>query len=62
MGNHESGGYRDDLQPIGDSDEGDFAEEHSKPTYADEQAGGPENTEEPESPSDEGGAGGMDLP
>lgn len=48
-------------QPAGETGvpdrEPDFAEEHSKPTFADEQPGGPEGAEEPESPDD---AGGMD--
>lgn len=45
--------------PIGDPDDinGDFAEEHSSATFADEQEGGPEGDEEPESPD---GYAGMD--
>lgn len=31
--------------------EPDFADEHSSPTFADDQEGGPEGMEEPESPS-----------
>jgi hypothetical protein len=35
---------------ITDPDDGDFAVEHSSPTFADQQAGGPEGIPEPESP------------
>lgn len=38
--------------------EPDFAEEHTEPTFADEQRGGPEGVPEPESPK---GYGGMDF-
>lgn len=39
---------------------GDFADEHATVTFADEMAGGPEGSGEPESPSGKGGPGGMD--
>ncbi|MFD1151111.1 hypothetical protein [Saccharothrix hoggarensis] len=42
-------------------EEPDFADEHTKPTFADEQAGS-SNTEPDEStPDGEGGDGGMDV-
>jgi hypothetical protein len=40
--------------------DGDFAEEHTSPTVADEMDGGPEGIREPESPEGRGGDGGMD--
>ncbi|NED94953.1 hypothetical protein G1H11_06465 [Phytoactinopolyspora alkaliphila] len=39
---------------------GDFADEHTSPTVADEMDGGPEGEREPESPKGRGGDGGMD--
>jgi hypothetical protein len=51
-----------DNTPIGDPDDvdeagGDFADEHSSTTFADEREGGPEGETEPESPE---GYAGMD--
>ncbi|WP_026874563.1 hypothetical protein [Jiangella gansuensis] len=43
------------------SDDGDFADEHTSTTVADEMPGGPEGVPEPESPSGRGGDGGMDM-
>ena len=45
-------------EPIGDPDDetGDFASEHDAPTYAEEQAGGPEGAREEESPRGLAGA------
>jgi hypothetical protein len=45
-------------EPIGDPDDetGDFAGEHDAPTYANQQAGGPEETREEESPHGLSGA------
>ena len=53
-------GEQSTQQPPGDTDEGDFAEEHTSTTFADQMRGGPEGTPEPETPSGEGGDGGMD--
>jgi hypothetical protein len=37
-------------------EDGDFAEEHSRPTYADEVRDGPEHARDPDSPSGLAGA------
>ncbi|MFC0527874.1 hypothetical protein [Phytohabitans kaempferiae] len=51
----------EEIPPIGEpeepDDDGDFADEHSSATFADEQEGGPEGAPEPESPE---GYAGMD--
>ncbi|WP_298322193.1 hypothetical protein [Haloactinopolyspora sp.] len=53
-------GERPDERLPTDPDGGDFAEEHSSTTFADDMPGGPEGKPEPETPSGEGGPGGMD--
>lgn len=40
--------------------EPDFADEHSRPTYADEQAGSANTTPDESTPEGTAGAGGMD--
>jgi hypothetical protein len=50
----QAGGYG--FEP--DEDEGDFADEHSQPTFADEQAGRPGMEPDEDTPS---GIGGMDA-
>lgn len=45
-----------DTQELEDALEPDFASEHSSPTFADEQPGGPEGVPEPESPKGYAGA------
>jgi len=46
----------DELLRPSQTDEPDFADEHSSLTHADEVPGGPERTPEPESPSGLAGA------
>ncbi|MFI9007955.1 hypothetical protein ACIGNX_12060 [Actinosynnema sp. NPDC053489] len=41
-------------------EEPDFADEHSRPTYADEQSGSANTTPDESTPEGAGGAGGMD--
>jgi transketolase len=48
---------RDLVSP---ADQADFGAEHTVPTVAYQQAGGPEGAPEPETPAGRGGAGGMD--
>jgi hypothetical protein len=53
-----------EIDPVTASEmerEPDFADEHTRPTVADEHGGTPNTRPDESTPEDEGGAGGMDL-